>query len=127
LQHISPQFTLQQEWRDRLQQEKQTWQNDLEKKVVHRAVDILPEVNADPMKVSTRHVGVGPLGVVGIALAAGLPSALLAWSLLGQPKPTTPPAVETPSFRYRVRFGYRDGKPFKELLDESGKVVKEAE
>jgi hypothetical protein len=55
-----------------------------------------------------------------------LPSAIIAWSLLKTPRPSTP-AVETPSFKYRIRIGYRDGKPFHELRDEQGNVVKESE
>lgn len=64
----------------------------------------------------------------GLLTTAGAAGALGVASLLGafSQKPTAP-AVETPSFIYRIRFGYRDGKPFKELLDESGNVFKESE
>ena len=96
----------------------QEWQDDVSEEAVRKTLD-LPKRR---MRISSTKSGVGPLGVIGVALAAGLPSALIAWSLLKTPA-TPAPSVETPSFRYRIRFGYKDGKPFKEVLDESGKVV----
>lgn len=127
LQHISPQFTAQQEWRDRLQRQKHEWQNDTERRTVNRALDLVEEAEPDPMHVTTRtiHKGVGAAGLVATALAAGLPSGLLAWYLLNQQQ--KPPAVETKTETWRgaIRLGWKEGKRTVEQLDENGKVIEE--
>ena len=77
--------------------------------------------------VSVRFSGLRGVVLGGLMAAIGAGGALGLASLLGAFEKPAKPAVETPSFRYRIRFGYKDGKPFRELLDESGKVVKESE
>jgi len=102
-----------------LWQQNQQWQDNLARRASHKTLDI-----PDEMQISSTKSGIGPLGLIGVALAAGLPSALIAWSLLKKPEPT-PPKVETPTFKYRIRFGYRDGKPFHEVRDKDGKLIEE--
>lgn len=59
-------------------------------KVAHKALDIAE----DDMNITANRRGIGALGATGIALAAGLPSALLAgWMLLNQAKPVTSPSL----------------------------------
>lgn len=75
------------------------WKDNLERKASYKALDI-PD---DEMGVSTtkkidksRH-GLGAIGAIGVALAAGLPPSVLALlMLLKQDKPTVPPAVDKP-------------------------------
>lgn len=52
----------------------QTWRDNLAKKAAHQAIGI-PE---DDMNINNTKSGIGALGAIGIALAAGLPAAGLA-------------------------------------------------
>lgn len=101
----------------------QEWQDDVSEEAVRKTLD-LPKRR---MQITNTKSGIGPLGLIGVALAAGLPSALIAWSLLKTPKPPAP-AVENPTaWKYKIKWGFRDGQPFSELRDEQGNIVKESE
>jgi hypothetical protein len=70
------------------------WQNDLMRRAAHKTLDIPEDMNITK-------VGIGPIGVVGAVLAAGIVPAVLAFMLLSGDKdepvaPTLPPVVERP-------------------------------
>lgn len=96
----------------------------MRRKAIARA-DGIPEhdVGTYPQNVIDVKVFGGLRGVLlGAALtAAGAGGALGIAALIDAFQ--KPPAVETPSWKYRVRIGWQDGKPVKQLLDESGKVI----
>ena len=66
-------------------------------------------------------LGAGLLGTGGIG-ALGIGSLL---GLFDKTPAVASPVVEIPTYRYRVRIGFENGKPFKRLLDENGKVIRE--
>jgi hypothetical protein len=74
---------------------RQSWQDDLYRKAAHKTLDI-PE---DDMQINANKFGVGTLGIIGAALAGGLPALGIAWLLSRRPEPkipTAPPPVERP-------------------------------
>lgn len=93
------------------------WRDRLHKKAAHKSLDI-PEEDVINANRETTVTGVGPLGVIGIALATAIPSVaaiLLAWQFLKTPPtavqqtlPAQPGAVDT---EYDVLFFDKDGKP----------------
>lgn len=85
------------------------WQNKLHEQAVRKALDI----PSDDMQIIQNKSGIGTAGAIGIAAAAGVPSALtaaaLAYSLMGgtseSPKaPEPPPATSVSDSEYDVRF-----------------------
>ncbi|MBX3450597.1 MAG: hypothetical protein KF777_13600 [Planctomycetaceae bacterium] len=76
----------------------QRWRDNLHRKVTHKALDIVD----DDMAVTVTKSGIGTLGVIGIALAAGVPGAgvgLMALQMLSnlpQAAPQPPPAPVSP-------------------------------
>ena len=70
------------------------WQQKLAKKASYKALDIAE----DDVNINANKTGIGALGAIGIALAAGLPSmgmaGLLAYSMLGDKPETTAPTPE---------------------------------
>lgn len=109
IQELSPQVTENLRWRDALA-----------RRFSHRAVDI-----PDDMQINANKSGVGPLALIGVALAAGIPSAILAWHMF-QSKPTTPP-VKPQEWEYTIDIGLENGKWRTRVEDKNGKVVKELE
>lgn len=85
------------------QAEKQRWQNELAKEAAHMALDI-PIRKDDDMNINAPKFnvtkGVGWMGLVGTALAAGLPpliaAAILAWKLFFA-APAVLPTTPTPA------------------------------
>lgn len=89
----------------------QKWKRQLQKSVSHKALDIAEgeEVNLSVNKSS----GITAAGAMGIAAAAGIPSALVAILLLlkGGGQPASPPPYPGPAdSAYTVRFYDKDGK-----------------
>lgn len=86
----------------------QEWQNKLHEQAVRKALDI----PSDDMQIVQNKTGIGTAGAVGIAAAAGIPSALtagaLALSLMGgdgeTKAPEPPPAASVSDTEYDVRF-----------------------
>lgn len=79
-------------------------------KAAYKALDI-PE---DDMQINANKIGIGTAGMAAVALAAGLPSALLAGLLLLKqsetaPPPVAPPEVTVPDTEYDVLFYDKDG------------------
>jgi hypothetical protein len=91
----------------------QEWQNKLHEQAVRKALDI----PSDDMQIVQNKTGIGTAGAVGIAAAAGIPSALtagaLALSLMGggseAPQAPEPPAIS--DSEYQVLFYDKDGNP----------------
>lgn len=84
----------------------QEWQNKLHEQAVRKALDI----PSDDMNIVQNKTGIGTAGAIGIAAAAGVPSALaaaaLAYSMAGgSPEvPTAPPQAAVTDSEYDVRF-----------------------
>ncbi len=86
----------------------QEWQNKLHEQAVRKALDI----PSDDMQIVQNKTGISTAGAVGIAAAAGIPSALtagaLALSLMGDGKeavpPPPPPTTSVSDSEYDVRF-----------------------
>ena len=94
------------------------WQDKLYKRAAHKTLDI-PE---DDMQINSHKSGVGALGLVGVALAAGLPGGLIAYQMLrGTKEPPAPPViapapqVTIEALNLKVRW----------WVDENGKVQTE--
>jgi hypothetical protein len=91
----------------------QEWQNKLHEQAVRKALDI----PSDDMNIVQNKTGIGTAGAIGIAAAAGIPSALtagaLALSLMGgsgeAPQSPEPPAIS--DSEYQVLFYDKDGNP----------------
>lgn len=89
----------------------QEWQNKLHEQAVRKALDI----PSDDMQIVQNKTGIGTAGAVGIAAAAGIPSALtagaLALSLMGGSgeAPQPPPPTSVSDSEYTVRFFDKDG------------------
>lgn len=88
-------------------------QDKLHLRAAHKALDI-PE---DPMSVNVTKSGIGALGAIGIAAAAGLPGLAAVGLALGvfdrlapQPPAAVPAAVSPVDSDYVVRFYDKDGK-----------------
>ncbi len=86
----------------------QEWQNKLHEQAVRKALDI----PSDDMNIVQNKSGIGTAGAIGIAAAAGVPSALaaaaLAYSMAGgtseAPAPQPSPAASVSDSEYDVRF-----------------------
>ena len=93
------------------------WQDKLYRKAAHKTLDI-PD---DDMQINTHKSGVGAIGLIGVALAAGVPGGLIAYQMLkgtGEPAPpviTPPPHVTVDALNLKVRW----------WVDENGEVQTE--
>lgn len=77
-------------------------------KVARKSLDI-PE---DDMTINANRHGVGPLAVIGVALASGLlPSLLAGWLLFRDAKPAA--AAKPNDSDYEVRFFNAEGQPIR--------------
>jgi len=92
----------------------QKWQQNLHRKAAHKSLDI-PDGELGNISTTTK-TGIGALGAVGIAAAAGLPTAALCAAILfglGRAAPAAlpaAPAAAVPDTEYDVRFYDKDGK-----------------
>ena len=93
------------------------WQEKLYRRAAHKSLDI-PD---DDMQINTHKSGIGALGLMGVALAAGLPGGLVAYQMLKGPADTVPPVITPPpqvtveALNLKVRW----------WVDENGEVQSE--
>jgi len=76
-------------------QKRTDWQDKLYRKAAHKSLDI-PD---DDMQINSNKSGVGALGLTGVALAAGLPGALMAFQMLRGPETPVAPVVHPPQIK----------------------------
>jgi len=68
------------------------WRDKLYRRAAHKSLDI-PD---DDMQITSDKSGVGALGLTGVALAAGLPGALMAYQMLRGPQAPVAPEIVPP-------------------------------
>ena len=86
------------------------WERKLKAKATHKALDIALD---EPLDIDiNKSAGIGAGGAIGVALAAGVPTAIIALAMLfkGGSSPTVPTAGPADS-NYTVRFFDKDGAP----------------
>lgn len=95
----------------------QAWKDRLYKAAAHKSLDIPEDMN-----ISNTKTGIGALGAVGIAAAAGIPSAIaagiLGYAMMGKPdvaanQPSHPSASEPGMSDYEILFYDKDGQPIR--------------
>ena len=98
-------------------QKRTDWQEKLYRRAAHKSLDI-PD---DDMQITSNKSGVGSIGLIGVALAAGLPGGLVAYQMLKGPAETAlpvvtpPPHVTVENLNLKVRW----------WVDENGEVQSE--
>lgn len=93
-------------------QKARDWRENVMEQNAYKATDTVPP---EDMQITKTQTGIGTLGTVGVAAAAGLPGLLaagiLGYALSRDPAPQTTPTVTPPiDSEYEVLFYDKDGK-----------------
>lgn len=103
------------------------WRDKLYRKAAHKTLDI-PD---DDMQINSHKSGVGALGLIGVALAAGFPGAMLAYQMLRGPEtpvatPTTPVALPVAPVAHPPQINIDDlNLKVRWWVDENGEIQTE--